>query len=259
MAQKQQPVTLEICIDSLASAKTAADAGAKRVELNSALELGGLTPSIGLVEQTIAALQPMGCSVIAMVRPRLGGFAYDADEIDVMRSDIDRLLQAGVDGVALGVLNTDGSVDEQTNHALIQPALEAGKEVVFHRAFDLTPDPIAAIHTLISLGFTRVLTSGQAPTAIEGSAVIRQLIEHAAGRIEVLPGSGITPSNVNELIQATGCDQVHASLRHEALDASGSANPAIQFNSPPPELGGYRQADPDKVAAMIDALRSANQ
>lgn len=256
MDQTQQTTKLEVCVDSLASAKIAASMGAQRVELNAALELGGLTPSIGLVEQTIAALQPARCQVIVMVRPRPGGFAYNADELDVMRSDIERLIDAGVDGVALGVLEIDGWVDEQANGALIQPVLNAGKQAVFHRAFDVTPDPLAALDTLISLGLTRVLTSGQAPTAIQGSAIIREAIAHANGQIEVLPGSGITPDNVSEIIQATGCDQVHASLRHEVQDNSCSANPTIQFNSPPPEHGSYHQADSNKVAAMMDALRS---
>lgn len=190
-----------------------------------------------------------------MVRPRPGGFAYNAEEQDVMQHDIARLLDAGVDGIALGALNPQGLIDAQANRALIQPVLNAGKQAVFHRAFDLTPDPVDAMETLIELGFHRVLTSGQAPTAMRGAEVIHRLIQHVEGQIEVLPGSGITPDNTCELIKATGCDQIHASLRHEVQDNSGSANPAIQFSNAPPDNLGYHQADPNQVAAMMDALR----
>lgn len=257
MAANSRSILLEVCVDSLTSAKTAASLGAQRVELNTALELGGLTPSIGLVEQTIAALQPMPCQVIAMVRPRPGGFAYNTDELSVMRREIGCLLQAGADGIALGVMTANGRVDEQANRMLIEPVLKADKEAVFHRAIDVTPEPIAALDTLIELGFTRVLTSGQAPTAIQGADIIREMIEQAQGRIEILPGSGITPHNVNALLEATGCDQVHASLRKVAQDHSTAAKQTIQFNSPPAGDGDYFQADPDKVAWMMDALRAS--
>ncbi|MFK7790148.1 MAG: copper homeostasis protein CutC [Phycisphaeraceae bacterium] len=255
MDASQPLVTLEVCIDSLASAKIAAANGATRVELNAGLELGGLTPSIGLVEQVIEACKPMGCEVIAMVRPRPGGFAYNADELVVMQRDIVRLLAIGVDGVALGVLTSDGDIDDAANRALIQPILDATKQAVFHRAFDLTPNPSSALETLILLGFHRILTSGQAPTAIQGAAVIRALIHQADGRIELLPGSGIKAKNVEAVIRETGCDQVHASLRQAIQDCSGSSNSAIQFDSPPPCDGGFYQADPDKIAAIISAMR----
>ena len=253
MTEHDPPITLEVCVDSPLSGTLAAKQGAQRIELNTALELGGLTPSIGLVEHTIAVLQPMDCGLIAMVRPRPGGFAYHADDLAVMQREIAGLLDAGVDGVALGVLKKDSTVDESANRALIQPVLDAGRDTVFHRAFDLTLDPIAAIDTLIDLGFTRVLTSGQAPTAVQGVSMIRRLVEHADGRIEVLPGSGVTPGNAVQLVRETGCTQVHASLRQVVEDRSGSHRPAIRFSSPPPEHG-FHQVDPEKVTAMVEAL-----
>lgn len=256
MDRSKPLITLEVCIDSRASAKTAATHGAKRVELNAGLELGGLTPSIGLVEQVVTELKPTRCEVIAMVRPRPGGFAYNADELAVMRLDVERLLAAGVDGVALGVLKPAGDIDEDANRALIQPVLDAGKQAVFHRAFDITPDTAEALNTLVSIGFHRVLTSGQSPTAIQGAPVIRELIAQADGRIEVLPGSGIKPDNVEAIIRATGCTQVHGSLWHIAEDRCGSTNPSIQFNTAPPIDNGYHQTDPDQVASMVNKLRN---
>eukprot|EP00752_Nemacystus_decipiens_P015231 g13564.t1 len=196
MSQPSNAVALEVCVDSLTSGLIAARLGAARIEINSALELGGLTCSIGLVEAVVQQVKPLGCAVIAMVRPRPGGFAYGAEEQRVMKRDIQALIRAGVDGIALGVLKPTGGVDAEAVRQLIKPVLAAGKQAVFHRAFDLVPNPVAALQTLIKLGVTRVLTSGQAPTAIEGAALIRRLIEQADGQIEVLPGSGITPSNI---------------------------------------------------------------
>lgn len=259
MHRRNCPITLEVCVDSLASAKTAASCGAQRIELNTALELGGLTPSIGLVEEVMLALKPMKCEVIVMVRPRLGGFAYDRDELIVMQRDIDRMLEAGVDGIALGVLRSNGSIDVDVTQTLIQPVLNAKRQAVFHRAFDLTPDAAEALNTLISLGFHRVLTSGQATTAHQGAAVIRELIAHADGRIQVLPGSGITADSVDQLIRETGCDQIHASLRQVIEDHSGAHRPAIGFDSPPPSEGGFHRADPQKVTAMLRAMEDQNE
>jgi copper homeostasis protein len=256
MPNNAPPITLEVCVDSLTSAAIAAKAGAQRIELNAALELGGLTPSVGVVEQTILALRPMGCHIIAMVRPRPGGFAYNAGELAVMQVDIDRLLDMGVDGVALGVLDQKGKINEQANQSLIEPVLHAGKQVVFHRAFDLTPDPIGALDSLIQLGFTRVLTSGQAATAPQGIDMIRQLIVHAADRIQILPGCGINPENATQLIRATRCDQIHASLRGTRKDPTGSMNPAIRFNSTAADEGSYQQADSEKIAAMMRVLHA---
>ena len=253
MPMDDPPITLEVCVDSLCSAKLAAENGAQRIELNSALELGGLTPSIGLVEHTLEVLRPTGCALIVMARPRPGGFAYRPDDLAVMQREIDRLLDTGVDGIALGVLKEDGMIDEHAIRALIQPVLSTGKDAVFHRAFDLTPDPIEAMDTLIDLGFTRVLTSGQAPTAVQGTSIIRQLVMHANGRIEVLPGSGINADNAVQLVRETGCNQVHASLRQVVEDRSGSRRPEIRFSSPPPEHG-FQKVDPEKVAAMVEAL-----
>jgi len=252
---KQRPIALELCIQSLADARRCAEVGVARVELNSAIDLGGLTPSIGLTELVVDALEPSGCRVIAMARPRPGGFAYDDSELEVMARDIGRLLAAGVDGVALGVLNPSGTVALEQTRSLIKPVLDAQREAVFHRAFDLTPDPFAALDTLVELGFTRVLTSGQAATAIDGSGLIRRLIEHAHGRIDILLGSGVRPDNVTELVKATGCDQVHASLRSSVTDATGALNPEVRFNAPGTEEDAYAQADAHKIHAMMDVLR----
>lgn len=254
MDKPSNMIALEVCVDSLSSGLIAARRGAARIEINSALTLGGLSCSIGFCQEAVGQIKPLGCAIIAMVRPRPGGFVYEADELAVMQRDIDALLQLGVDGVALGVLTPTGEIDIEMISRLIEPVLGQGRQAVFHRAFDLTPNAGDALEALIGLGFTRVLTSGQAPTAMQGAETIRNLIEQANRRIEVLPGSGITSSNVVQLVRETGCDQVHASLRRVVGHQSSAAQPKIQFNSEPPADGGYHQADPDKITDMMATL-----
>lgn len=247
-------IQLEVCIASLRDAMIATKAGATRLELNSAFELGGLTPSPALTELVVEAAQSTRCKVIAMVRPRPGGFAYDDDELRVMQRNIDYLLQLGVDGVAFGVLHNGGTIDVQACRKLIGQVADRGREAVFHRAFDLTPDPLAALDTLIALGFDRVLTSGGKATALEGAQTIRALIQQAGNRIEVLPGGGIRPHNVAELVAITGCCQVHASLRTDHNDRSTAANPTLNLGASPAANSAYSATDPAKVSAMIEAL-----
>lgn len=248
-------ITLEVCIASLTDAMRCLGRGVQRVELNAALELGGLTPSIGVTERVVDVLKPGGCRVVAMIRPRPGGFVYSDDERAVMRRDIDRLIEAGVDGLAFGVLLPDNTIDADACASLIEPIHAAGREAVFHRAFDLTPRPAESLDGLIDLGFTRVLTGGARPSAIEGADTIRALVERAAGRIEVLPGGGIRPSNVADLIRAAGCTQVHASLRSVIDQAGASSSSPIGFNSAPAPEPAYFGTDDSKLAAMIEALR----
>lgn len=253
------PVALEVCIQSLDDAIHSAAHGAARVELNTAVDLGGLTPSIGLTESVVEALRPTGCQVIAMVRPRPGGFNYAANDLAVMQRDIDRLLTAGVDGVALGILDASGTIAIEANRTLIEPVLAAGRTAVFHRAFDIVSDKQHAIQTLIQLGFHRVLTSGGKPSAIDGAETIRQCITWADGKIEVLPGGGVTPDNVAELVRATGCNQVHASLRSLCDDGSIDRACDIEFNATPTQGSSYKAADAMRIEQMMQTLHAFGQ
>ena len=201
-------ILLEVCTDSLEGAIRAEAEGADRLELNSALSVGGLTPSIDLLR---AVKQSVRIPVIAMLRPREGDFHCNGAELKVMRRDLDRLLDAGADGLAFGVLNPDHTIDTAACRGLLR--VVRGKPTVFHRAFDETPDALTALDQLIDLGFTRLLTSGQAQTALQGADIIRSLIDRSAGRIEILPGAGINLSNVQDLIRTTRCDQVHGTFK----------------------------------------------
>jgi copper homeostasis protein len=142
-----------------------------------------------------------------------------------MERDAELLLEHGADGLALGVLRADGRIDRERCAALIN-RIGGGRTVVFHRAFDLTPEPLEALDRLIDLGVRRVLTSGQRVSAAEGADLIRRLIEHAGGRIEVLPGGGITAENAAELVARTGAGQVHGSFSERRSDPAGPVGEA---------------------------------
>ena len=245
----KRPVILEICAAGLDDCLTAQAHGADRVELNSALTLGGLTPSLGLLEEVRRRTR---LQIIAMIRPRDGGFAYSESELDVMERDIALALKAGADGFALGVLNADRTVNVVACRRLVNAM--KGRTAVFHRAFDLVPDPFAAMEILISLGFKRILTSGQKPTALEGAALIRDLIQKADGRIEILPGAGVSEHNVVKLLEATGADQVHASLSGEQVDATLDASDPLGFRAAPLPGDQYKATQGERVSALRAAL-----
>jgi copper homeostasis protein len=236
-------VTVEICIASVEDAATAAAGGADRVELNAALELGGLTPSLGtLLEVRRAVAVP----VIVMARPRPGGFCYSDAEFRTLRRDVDLALDHGADGIAFGVLASDGRVDvprcRQVVEQIASHPTGRVREAVFHRAFDFTPKPCDALDALIDLGFRRVMTGGQRQAALDGADVIAELVRRAAGRIDILPAGGIRPRNVVELLARTGCDQVHASLRERRADSSVSVKPGATL-APAPQSGQHAEGD----------------
>lgn len=241
-------VLLEIAITSTADARAAGGAG--RLELNAALALGGLTPSLGVLRQVRAAVT---VPLVTMIRPRAAGFAYSADELAVMADDIETAFAHGTDEVALGCLRPDGRIDGEALGRFME--LARGR-VVCHRAFDLTPDPLAALDELMRLGVRRVMTSGQQPSALAGAALIRDLIRQAAGRIEVLPAGGINRTTARELIDHTCCTQLHAGLRGWQIDPSNAARPGLGFRAAhPPTEGQYEATDAAAVAELLGLLR----
>lgn len=209
-------VALEVCVASVEDAVAACANGADRIELNVALELGGLTPSLGLVREV---KQAVAVPVIAMVRTRAAGFCYSASERQVMLRDVDSLIESGADGVAVGALVCDGSVDFEYLKQIRDRA--HGRDVVFHRAFDLIRQPELALNQLVDCGVTRVLTSGGGRTAREGSLQLGRLNHLAGDQIQILPGGGVTAENVLELLAMTGCEQVHGSFSLQKQDPAG--------------------------------------
>ena len=197
---------LEVCVDTAAGAAAAQAGGAKRLELCSRLEVGGLTPARELVDAVVAEAR---VPVHVMVRPRAGDFVFAADEIETMRAQIDDLKERGAAGFALGALTKDDLVDRERTARLVERARPL--PVTFHRAFDVVPDPYEALETLIELGIERVLTSGGAPTAVDGIDVLGRLIDQAGGRIIVMPGGGVRAENVESLVLETGATELHSS------------------------------------------------
>jgi copper homeostasis protein len=241
---------LEIAVASVEDALAAETGGADRLELSAALALGGVTPSLGTL---IEVRKVVRLPVMVLIRPRPGGFAYSATEFAVMQRDADLALAHGADGIVFGVLNGDGTVDLPRCRQLRRQA--AGRVTVFHRAFDVTADPLLSLDRLVDVGIHRILTSGQERTAALGVPLIAGLVGRATRRIEILPAGGINGHNAADLLARTGCDQVHASLRVERTDRSGNAPARVCFNSPAslPE-GHYQATDPVAVAELRRAL-----
>ncbi len=237
---------IEICCGSADDVFAAAAGGADRAELNSALPLGGLTPS--LAEFRLA--KKAGIPLMVMIRPREGGFCYTEGDFAVMLEDARIFAAEGAEGLVFGVLKPDGSIDYERCRALCEAAGSAQK--VFHRAFDVVPDWREAMDTLISLGFERILTSGQAASAALGADTLRDMVDYAAGRIEILPGGGIRPHNATGLLAATGCTQLHSSAASPVRDSSCCGNPAVHFGGNVPENEElYSRTDIEKVRALI--------
>jgi copper homeostasis protein len=242
-------ILLEIIASTVDDCVTAESGGADRIELCAAIATGGLTPSLGAI---VEAKKRMHVPVMAMVRPRAGGFCYSEGDFAVMRRDAELLVEQEADGIVFGILHSDGRVDAKRCGKMLE--LAGGRQTVFHRAFDVVPDPFRALEELIDLGFTRVLTSGQQKTAPEGSELIRRLVDFSRGRIEVLPGAGIRAHNVERLIHATGCTQVHLTAFTANVDASAAASP-LHFGSISDSLSSaYEHVDRETVQRMKETL-----
>jgi len=242
-------IIIEICCGSAEVVFVAEKAGAHRAELNSALFLGGLTPSWGnfvLARRTDIILLPM-------VRPRPAGFCYTDAEFEAMQADAQLFLDNGADGIVFGFLNADGTIDEERTSKFVEAA--GKREAVFSRAFDLVPEPFAAMESLIKCGVKRILTSGGAQSAPEGIEVIKQLVEKARGRIEILPGAGLRPSNIKHFVEYTGVSQVHFSAMEKKTEPSGQGNGAIHFGGALyPREDVVDVASVGKISGMVDAL-----
>ena len=235
---------LEIAVQDPGGARIAFAEGADRIELCQALEVGGLTPSVGIVQRVIEATGEAG-RVAPLVRPRPGGFVYDPDEVEVVAADIRHLSSLGVGAVVIGCLTVDGRVDAAT---LARWRDAAGPTpIVFHRAIDAAADPLAALDTVVAAGVTRILTSGGAPRTIDGLDVLRTMVTRADGAVEIMAGGGVRPEDIAPLRRA-GVDAVHLSARGRSEDASPSG--------PGGGARGYDVTDPDVVRAAAEAVRS---
>ncbi|GAB3897866.1 copper homeostasis protein CutC [Spirosoma agri] len=233
---------IEVCAYSFDSCLTAQRAGADRIELCGGLSEGGTTPSAGLIQ---LARQQLSIQLFVMIRPRGGDFLYSATELDVMRTDIAVAKSLGADGVVFGILQADGTVDEVTTKELVDLAYPM--QVTFHRAFDMTHDPVEALEAVIRTGAIRILTSGQHPSAELGVAVLRQLAEQSAGRIEIMAGVGVSGRNAGQFT-TIGLDALHLSGKSSQPSPMIYRRPSLQMASA--ILGEY-----ERIEASANAIQ----
>ena len=233
----------EICVDSVAGVRAAKAAGADRVELCGDLLEGGTTPSRGMIRQ---ARTVTGIGLHVIIRPRGGDVLFDGDEFAVMQTDIDTAKAEGADGVVIGLLTADGAVDAARTRELTGRARPLS--VTFHRAFDMTADPFAALETLVGLGVDRVLTSGQEATVLEGLPLIAELVRRAGDRIIVMPGGGITARNADRIVAAAKPREIHFA----ALEPAAGG---MRFRREHVAMGGeLRPPEYDRLETRTDAV-----
>lgn len=199
---------IEIATSDFESTKNAVAGGADRIELCANLGEGGTTQSYGVIK---TCREKFNVKIYPIIRVRGGDFLYTNEEYECMYKDAMMCKEIGTDGVVIGFLNIDGTIDIKRTAKIVEAVYPLG--VTFHRAFDRCKDPFEAMEQLIQLGCERILTSGQQKTAPEGAALIKELIKKSNGRIIIMPGSGVRASNVKQLAESTGCKEFHTSLR----------------------------------------------
>lgn len=202
-----EQIKLEVCCGDMQSVLAAKEGGADRIELCQALEVDGLTPSAEMIAEAIG----LGIPVQVLIRPREGDFVYDEAEVETMLKEIRLAKRLGANGVVIGALKSDGSIDEETIRRLVSEA--TGLSITFHRAFDVCSQPAEALEQIVSLGCHRLLTSGQAPSAEQGIPLIKRLVEQSGGRLIIMPGAGVNQENARRILSETGAHEIHGSLR----------------------------------------------
>ena len=216
---------LEVIGFNIESCTIAQNAGAFRIELCDNEAEGGTTPSLGFIK---AARAILSIKLYPIIRPRGGDFLYSNAEFEMMKTDIECCKNEDCDGIVIGILNRDGSVDKQRCQQLVELAYPMG--VTFHRAFDRTNDSAKALEDIVEIGCERILTSGQAPTALAGTSLIKVLIQQANDRIVIMPGSGIRSNNIKEIAETTGAKEFHTSAKMYTNSKMNFMNPAMAEN-----------------------------
>jgi copper homeostasis protein len=241
---------IEIATSDFTTTQSAVAGGADRIELCANLAEGGTTPSYGHIKRCRESFDVL---LFPIIRPRGGDFLYTKDEYEIMLQDVKLCKQSGCDGIVIGLLNMDGSIDIARTSELIELAYPM--EVTFHRAFDRCKDPFEAMEELIGIGCQRILTSGQKPTASEGIDLITELNKKADDRIIIMPGSGLRKENIKLIAEKTGCTEFHSSLRSKSRSNMQFIHPGFA----PIAIGAEESymnnsIDPEEVKQLRDAL-----
>ncbi|KRN89340.1 copper homeostasis protein CutC [Ligilactobacillus ceti] len=239
----------ELCIQDFAGAQIAANNGFNSVEINSALFLGGLTPSLGLVQEICSQFPDL--DKMAMLRNRGAGFCYSDSEFQTLCRDLDLFLKTDLTGIVFGFLLPNGQIDQVKTAFFVNKIHAAGKKAIFHRAFDNTPDPQQALQTLIDLNVDRVLSSGQQPTAIAGAPLLADLINKYQSQIEIICGSGLNAANIASFIQTTHAQFVHSTCKNISSDPTTTLNVSYAY-LPTMNSGDFLSTDPNQARDFIN-------
>ena len=243
--------SLEICVDNVESAIDAQNAGADRVELCNNLMEGGTTPGFGTIS---SARNNLTIGLHVIIRPRGGDFLYTDLEYDILRREIDKCGECGVDGIVLGILESSGGIDVERTGKLIESARPMS--VTFHRAFDMCHEPEKGLEDVISAGADRLLTSGQKNKADEGTELIRKLIRQAKDRIIIMPGSGINELNIATVAKTTGAKEFHLTGR-KVIESEMIFRRQNILSGGIPGISEYSRkvADPQMIRSIINILK----
>jgi len=237
---------LEIATSDFETTRCAVEGGADRIELCANLNEGGTTPSYGTISQ---CREKFDVLLYPIIRPRGGDFLYTNDEYEIMLHDVKLCKQSGCDGIVIGLLNQDGTIDIKKTAALVDIAYPMG--VTFHRAFDRCRNAFEALEQLVQIGCERILTSGQQPTVNEGMELIAELNKIADHRIVIMPGSGVRKENIKLLAEKTGCKEFHSSLRNKEKSKMNFIHPAFENSA---ESYMNNSIDPLEVGALKKIL-----
>lgn len=237
---------IEIATSDYRTTASAVAGGADRIELCANLAEGGTTPSFGTIRH---CRESFDVSLFPIIRPRGGDFLYTAEEFSIMLEEVKLCKQLGCDGVVIGLLNADGTIDIKRTAALVTTAYPLG--VTFHRAFDRCANPFEALEQLVEIGCERILTSGQQPAAPDGVELIAELNRLAGHRITIMPGSGVRKENIKMLAEKTGCTEFHSSLRGKEKGKMEFIHPAFEGSA---ESYSNNAIDPEEVRSLRVAL-----
>lgn len=250
---KMKNIKAELCIETYEAAKEAERLGFDSIEINSALVIGGLTPSYGLVKNIS---ENISIEKICMVRNRPSGFNYTDHEFQAMLCELDILLQEKIDGISFGFLTEDFQVDKNKTKIFADRIKNAGKIAVFHRAFDNTCDPYRAVEDLIDLNIDRILTSGQCESAFDGRLLIKDLVDKYSNKIEFIVGSGVNENNVRALLDETCAEYVHSSCKMLYNDIT--TNNKISYSIFEGKSNSYIGLDSKIAERFIDEIKKYN-
>ena len=247
-------IKIEVCANSVQDCIVAQNEGADRIELISASYLGGLTPTTTVLD--IAIENGVKIPIMAMVRPRGGGFCYSEIEKEQMYREAKELLEHGAKGIVFGFLTEDRKIDWEETRKMIELCKSYEAESVFHRAFDCSDEPEYNIQRLIELECTRVLTSGLGANVEKGAELLKLLQEKFGDRIEILVGAGISTENIESIIKKTAVTQVHGTFKKYGVDQTTTGmNVTYRYT----DKGDYEAVDPKKLIQAVQIVKRLNE